>query len=352
MRAKILILSLVLSHFVIIAQESKEVAQKTLKSTVLIVCKDKNMQMLSIGSGCVIADEFVATNVHVIENAKYVYVNGQKSNGYVAIDKFNDLVILKVPNLNITPLQFSNKNIEIGEKIYVIGNPNGLTGTFTDGLISGFRNFDKRELTQISAPISPGSSGGPVVNSNAEIIGIAVGGIINGENLNFCIPVKFLSSLKNKIGELVNFNIQGHPEKNLKSIYDNIKSGIIIKNIDLCYDCDPITPNSITFFNNTNNPVINIRVFFIIKDKTGFPVDTYEQTFLKERLYATYYKMDSGKITKNLVIQKQTSDEIGSNYVLLPKLGKRIDMKHKFSIKLKYGEKIEARILDFDILDE
>jgi len=85
--------------------------------------------------------------------------------------------------------------IGVGDLIYVLGSPEGLESTFSQGNISGTRRLDGRSLIQITAPISHGSSGGPVLNSAGEVIGIAVGALRAGQNLNFAIPVSDLISL-------------------------------------------------------------------------------------------------------------------------------------------------------------
>jgi len=82
-----------------------------------------------------------------------------------------------------------------GDEIYVIGNPEGLEGTFSKGVISGIRSIDGRSYFQITAPISPGSSGGPVLNASGEVIGVAVASWRTGQNLNFAIPVFYVRSL-------------------------------------------------------------------------------------------------------------------------------------------------------------
>src|SRR5690606_18599510 len=104
-------------------------------------------QPLGYGSGFIIDDETVVTNVHVIEgcNSAYVLLNGQEKkysvSGYVAIDKANDLVILKVSGLYGTALNIGAEEFpEIGDKIYAVGNPKGLNGTFSEGIISGVRS--------------------------------------------------------------------------------------------------------------------------------------------------------------------------------------------------------------------
>jgi len=75
----------------------------------------------------------------------------------------------------------------IGRDVFVIGNPYGLEGTFSTGVISGLREIDGVRYIQISAPVSPGNSGGPVILSDGSVIGIAAMGLKMGQNLNFAI---------------------------------------------------------------------------------------------------------------------------------------------------------------------
>ena len=85
--------------------------------------------------------------------------------------------------------------VEVGEEVYAVGNPEGLEGTFSQGIISGIRRVGDRDLIQITAPISHGSSGGPVLNKHGQVVGIAVGAIRTGQNLNFAIPASELQLL-------------------------------------------------------------------------------------------------------------------------------------------------------------
>ena len=171
---------LLLVPLTIFGQTATEIAKTGIKSTVSIVALDKISQPLGYGSGFIIDNETIVTNVHVIEGSSsaYVLLNGQEKkysvSGYVAIDKANDLVILKVSGIYGAALTLGSETFpEIGEKIYAVGNPKGLNGTFSEGIISGIRDLTTNQILQITAPISPGSSGGPVLNSSGQVVGIA-----------------------------------------------------------------------------------------------------------------------------------------------------------------------------------
>ena len=155
-----------------------------------------------MAAGFFVAQDQVATNFHVIEGAakgtakqvgKYTKYTIE---GISATDKENDLAILKVAAFEIEPLPLGDsETVKIGETVYVAGNPRGLEGTFSDGIISSLRERYTRKRIQMTAPISPGSSGGPVLNSNGNVIGVSFMTIEGGQNLNFAIPSNYLKSL-------------------------------------------------------------------------------------------------------------------------------------------------------------
>ena len=119
--------------------------------------------------------------------------------GVTATDKTNDLALLKVTAPGIKPLPLGNStDVKIGETVYVAGNPKGLEGTFSNGIISSRRDKNTKERLQMTAPISPGSSGGPVLNSKGEVIGVSFMTLVGGQNLNFAIPSRYLTELLTK----------------------------------------------------------------------------------------------------------------------------------------------------------
>lgn len=207
---------------------AQEISEKALPSTVILETVDANGQQLGYGSGFFVQDDLIATNLHVVEgadqaSAKVVHQNTRHGiEGYTAIDVETDLVILKVSDTGkvvdkpILPLGDS-ANLKQGDTIYAVGNPAGFEGTISNGIISGVRPLNParglfHEHIQITAPISPGSSGGAVINQNGEVIGVSVSGVssvspitvpqrqdeqyINlAQNLNFAIPASYLKAL-------------------------------------------------------------------------------------------------------------------------------------------------------------
>lgn len=193
---------------------AREIARRSLPSVVVLISRVANGKAVTLGSGFFVTSRIIATNQHVIKDASRVtarLLNGNKNeyeiNGSVAIDEENDLALLQIetgvepdleryldPVAKPLPLAKSNRT-QIGDEVYVVGNPEGLEGTFSQGIISAFRGTDYIQLT---APISHGSSGGPVLNKYGEVIGVAVGAIEEGQNLNFAIPVSKLAQLMNR----------------------------------------------------------------------------------------------------------------------------------------------------------
>lgn len=188
------------------------IAQKTLRSVVVIIATDPNGETVTLGSGFFVTADIIATNYHVIENASQVYAKRLDLNrqftilGSMGIDEKNDLALLKVggavrDSSDADLFEFklpqplslaAGYEGEVGDDVYVVGNPEGYEGTFSKGIISALRGND---YIQVTAPISPGSSGGPVVDRFGQVIGIATLFNAEGQNLNFAIRVRKLLPL-------------------------------------------------------------------------------------------------------------------------------------------------------------
>jgi len=162
---------------------------------------DSNGQPLSLGSGFFISKGIIATNAHVIEGASSATAKlvGDAHTlqilGTLALDRNADLVLLKVDSSAPALILGPSTSPAVGDNVYVVGNPLGLEGTFSAGMISGVRHIDEDSILQMTAPISPGSSGGPVMDSSGVVIGIAEATFTDGQNLNFAVPAFYLSRL-------------------------------------------------------------------------------------------------------------------------------------------------------------
>ena len=211
----IILVTVLLCYTTSNAQTVPQIAEKALAATVSLEMRDRNGAVLSRGSGFFVRSNLLATNYHVIEGAARgtaKLVDRYRTytiEGITATDKTNDLVLLKVSVYGINPLPLGDSNtVRIGETIYVAGNPIGLEGTVSDGIISGHRDRYTKERFQMTAPISPGSSGGPVLNRKGQVIGVSVSGYhgLGVQNLNFAIPSNYLKALINRSGTVKPFS--------------------------------------------------------------------------------------------------------------------------------------------------
>lgn len=163
------------------AQTSQQIAKKALAATVLLVMEDANGKPLGFGSGFFVDTNQIATNFHLIEGVTRGTVKfvGQaieyNIKGVTVTDESHDLAILQVLGLDVQPLPLSDSDtVEIGDAVYVAGNPKGyFEGTFSDGIISAIREDSTYKRLQMTAPVSSGSSGGPVLNWSGEVIGVS-----------------------------------------------------------------------------------------------------------------------------------------------------------------------------------
>lgn len=202
MKAGLLCTTLVLTiAFGVRAQTSPQgrlIYERSAQSVFLLLVQASNGKFVAQGSGFLIGANEIVTNAHVASAGK-VFVNvGQAriQTTDVAIDDANDLAILRVDaELSAPALVLASGSPSPGDPVFVISNPEGLTRTISQGILSGLRVVRGRELLQITAPISPGSSGGPVFDAPGQVIGVAVAQLEEGQNLNFAVPVVALRQL-------------------------------------------------------------------------------------------------------------------------------------------------------------
>jgi len=188
------------------AQETlPEIIKKVQASTVLILTYDEAGKVKAQGSGFFISKNGdIITNRHVLEEASKAEIKVGEGKvyaitGIVAEDKEHDLIraSVDIPPEIVSPIELYCAVPEVGERVIVIGSPLGLEQTVSDGIISAVREIPHfGKIIQITAPLSPGSSGSPVVNMKGEVIGIATFQILEGQNLNFSIPSERIAKLE------------------------------------------------------------------------------------------------------------------------------------------------------------
>lgn len=184
--------------------DNAEISEKLLRNTVTVVVEDNQGNEFQ-GSGVFIESNLIATNFHVVENSISIMVKLSDEEDFKLVkvhklDPIHDIAILKLSNkIKHEFLKFESKKVKVGTEILVAGTPIGFEGTLSDGIVSSIRKEEPYDfdLIQITAPISHGSSGGPVINKKGNLIGISKSGIDSdvAQNINFAVPSKYIEFL-------------------------------------------------------------------------------------------------------------------------------------------------------------
>ena len=166
------------------------------------------------GSGFIIDKEgHVLTNYHVIADAQRVEVTLHNRKKYsakvIGTDRAHDLAVIQIKAPDLTPMVLGDsRNLQVGQKVYAIGNPFGLAGTLTRGIVSSIRSVQEPdgmmidEAIQTDAAINPGNSGGPLLNWHGEVIGIntmIASNVGQSAGIGFAIPINTAKAVLNDL---------------------------------------------------------------------------------------------------------------------------------------------------------
>jgi hypothetical protein len=217
-----------------------------------------------------------------------------------------------------------------------VGNPQGLEGTFSQGIVSGIREVGADRLLQITAPISPGSSGGPVLNAKGEVIGVSVATFRGGQNLNFAIPSDYLKTLLGKAGPAKPL-AQAKLAKAQRSILsdlgghgvEGVVGGIFAWKNQL-YELDG--GYTITLRNQLREPVRNVYCLVIFYDRDGNPLDV-DMLIHRDVIPAGLGRRTSGSVDAS--VKRLTRPPARDNQLLS---------------SFAPTTEVEFRILDFEIV--
>lgn len=299
----------------------------------MIIVFDEQSQPISIGSGFVVSENGqIATNYHVVEGGSSAVVKFQNSNEFQDVLKIThksperDIAVIQVGKRS-QPLELiDDTSVLVGQGIYAIGNPEGLEGTLSEGIVSGFRKIESDfRLMQITAPISPGSSGGPVITIEGHVIGIATASFITGQNLNFAIPSSELKKLLETPSLNEDFTqVSLEPKSKAFLGTESSKDLITVSTFKLHQRFEGGSANiSFSVRNNGRRDISNLRLVLIWKDLDG-----------KELHFSPIQVPDS--------IPSRMTKSVNKNY--LQGVGN----------VMNYGlsdENVEVRILDYKVLE-
>jgi len=288
-----------------------EIFRRGRPSVVLLEMQDARGQPISLGSGFFMDKDVVATNFHVIEGAAagYAKVTGQtvKLNikGTVGVDPLHDLALLQLDASPTLPLPVApNLSVNVGDAVYAIGNPQGLEGTFSQGIVSSVRTFGSDRILQITAPVSPGSSGGPVLDQTGAVVGVSFASIEKGQNLNFAIPSDYLAALQLAKTDLRPFIARIPRAKARTTLLDLIGNehplaGVVAEN--LTYDGVSVQTGefSLSLHNKLRDSVAGVYGIVIFHDMRGQPIDVYPISY-KGIIPAGTAKRISGLVGKSV----------------------------------------------------
>lgn len=187
------------------ALSAEEIYEKCSPAVFYIELYDADKECIAFGSGFFIDDKGTAvTNYHVIDQAYYAKIQlpgSEKMYDVVGVYDYSekeDWAVIAVDIEDNEYLEIAEDSSIVGGAVaYAIGSPKGLQNTISEGLISNpKRELDGISFIQISTPISPGSSGGALLNEKGKVIGITSAGFLDGQNLNLAIPMSYLEGHK------------------------------------------------------------------------------------------------------------------------------------------------------------
>ncbi|MCA9620889.1 MAG: serine protease [Myxococcales bacterium] len=201
------------------AVELPELAEKTKPSVVHLEVLDGGGEVVGSGTGFFVASDRILTNEHVVASASGVRAklsDGRtvETLGLLAADPDRDLAVLRITGEGLPPPLSLGESTSLkqGEEVVVIGSPRGFAGTLSTGIVSALRGEGIDEdlgdghsarnwAIQITAAISPGSSGSPIMTRDGLVVAVAVGVVTGGGNIGFGVPIDDAKKLLAGLGD-------------------------------------------------------------------------------------------------------------------------------------------------------
>ena len=179
-----------------------QIAERATQSVVVVENINENGVKAGHGSGYVFSDDgTIVTNYHVIRGATSLNVRltsgaSYRVNSIVGYSIEHDVAILQVSGASVAHLPTQDvEHTKVGDKVVAIGTPLGLESTVSEGIISAMRDMGGTHIIQTTTSISPGSSGGPLLNEYGKVIGLTTAQMRDGQNLNFVMSARHITEL-------------------------------------------------------------------------------------------------------------------------------------------------------------
>jgi Trypsin-like peptidase domain len=196
------------------AMSVEAIAKRALPAVVTVVIKDAAGQIVRSGSGFFVAARRVVTNLHVVAGDGRISVMTTDGHEFpivsVRTDEQHDLALLDCPEGTKSPMLRlgDSSKVAIGEPVVAVGSPLGMPGTVSTGIVSAARTLRGNSVLQTTAPISPGSSGGPLIDAHGDVIGVISFQAVDGQNLNFAQLATHVAALLRGGGKAVDLRRQ------------------------------------------------------------------------------------------------------------------------------------------------
>jgi serine protease Do len=178
-----------------------DLAEQARKSIAVLLYTGRDGKQVGMGTGFVVGDGLIATNLHVIGEGRPIRVRLADGTSHDATevhasDRKLDLALVRIAAKGLTPLPLGDdRKLKNGEPLVVLGHPRGLEHSVVAGVLSGRRDVEGQAMLQLAIPIEEGNSGGPVLDRNGRVVGIVTMKSLVTNNLGFAVPVSTLKPL-------------------------------------------------------------------------------------------------------------------------------------------------------------
>lgn len=261
----IVFLATVASQHAFAEKTTREIYEQNRAAIVMLLAYDSRGIPSAQGSGFYFETNKIASNFHVVDGASRLEFRTagsekmQSVKRIAAASRALDLAILEVETEQ-TPVRIGSlENTSVGDKVVAVGSPRGLEGSVSEGIVSAVRGSDEIKILQITTPISPGSSGGPLFAASGEVIGVTTATLRDSQNLNFAVPASLLLTLHGMGRNWEPVVGKGQPQP--------AKGHTGVQLLAATSDATPYGEWSYSLRNNNSNPIRNVKYMLIFWDK-------------------------------------------------------------------------------------